>query len=386
MRVLPKDNKMIFKKHLATFLNAFTDKPISEQTLTKIDIAVTVIATLTTIVGILIGFQFGLLASIVIAVVVLGFVPLILILALNLLQVPGKDSPYTPWTPVTPPGFVGRVKLLNQLASALEKNESISLVGDRRIGKTSVLKTWAQQVRAKKRLVIYVTGEEAEAATLSQFIHKITKQRATDDPEEAAEILSKWAIKKTKKSGFPPLILVDEAERFIENFPARFFERLRGMLDRVMWVFASREDIDLIYRKFHDSTSPFENRLGIRRLGLLEPAAVEQLIHLGRLTPEETALMHTWAGRHPFFLQLLGHSLLEGRGESIQMVLDEFQTEAVVRLRRVWKTLSDSEQKELRQCLTGKAATSRSLRVRGLVTEQGQLFGKVLESWVREEI
>ena len=293
-------------------------------------------------------------------------------------------NPYTPHNPVTPPLFVGREKLLRDLANALERKESISLVGDRRIGKTSVLETWQQQVQAQNRLVIYVSGENAEAKDLSQFIKKITKQRASDDPEDAANVLSEWAEEQTKATGYPPLILVDEAERFIAKFPPRFFERLRGMLERVVWIFASRSYIDEVYKKFHHETSPFENRLALHQLGLLEQNAADQLIKLGRLTPEETELMHTWAGRHPFFLQLLGKSLLAGRGESAQRALDEFQTEANRRLKRVWDTLKDTEQTALKHCLEGKPAELRSLRVRGLVTEQGQLFGKVLETWLIE--
>jgi energy-coupling factor transporter ATP-binding protein EcfA2 len=279
-----------------------------------------------------------------------------------------------------PTNFVGREILLKQLATALEKNESISLIGDRRIGKTSLLKTWQQKVQAQQRPVIYVTGENYEAHDLGQFIKTITKLRCANEPEEAANVLSEWA----EEQGKPPLILVDEAERFFENFPPRFFERLRGMLGDVVWIFASRDYIDKIYKEYHHDTSPFENRLALHYLGLLEPPAVEQLIRLGRLTSEEAALMHTWAGRHPFFLQLLGRCLLELRGQSLQVALDQFQTEADRRLQRIWNRLNDKEREALKQCLAGTPAELRSLRVRGLVTEEGYLFGQVLATWLEE--
>jgi hypothetical protein len=374
---------MLFKKPLAKILNAFTNKPISEKTLTIMDITVTLIGTLATIVGIFVALQFGIVSSLVIAVAILLVIPIVFIL--TRMMNPSTISPYTPWTPVMRPRFVGRKKLLNQLEHALNNNESISLVGDRRMGKTSVLKTWAQVVQ-QKRWVLYITGEEAEATTLSFFVNKITQQQAVDEPDAAANLLSEWAETIKGQAHFPPLILVDEAERFIEKFPPRFFERLRGMLGRVVWVFASREDIDLIYKRFHSTTSPFENRLQILRLGLLEPEAAEEIISWGDFSVEAAVKMGMWAGRHPFFLQLLGRCLVEAGGdENIQAALDEFQTEAAVRLRRIWSHLNKQEKLVLKRSITGKKVTLRSLRVRGLVTEDGKLFGKVLVEWLKEK-
>jgi hypothetical protein len=377
---------MIFKKPLAKLFNTFTDKPISDKTLTVIDIVITVVSTLATIVGIFVALQFGLVSSLIIALLILGIIPVTLglfWLASKRITTGVPVNPYTPWTPVTPPQFVGRQSLLKQLANHLDKDESVSLVGDRRIGKTSVLQTWEQMLIAQERPVIYVTGEGAEAADLALFINKITQQQASNEPEQAANLLSQWANDIKKSTHYPPLVLVDEAERFIEKFPPRFFERLRGMLGRVVWIFASRQDIDEVYSEFHQNTSPFENRLSLKRLGLLEPKEAEALIQLGQLTAEEAALMRRWAGRHPFFLQLLGRCLLEGRGKSIQTSLDEFQNEADKRLRRIWGHLTQTEQQALKNCVSGELATLRSLRSRGLVTEEGYLFGQVLEEWLK---
>jgi ABC-type branched-subunit amino acid transport system ATPase component len=60
-----------------------------------------------------------------------------------------ETNPYDPWTPVVPPRFVGRVGVLRRLDAALEEGRSISLVGDWRIGKSSVLATWEQRAREK---------------------------------------------------------------------------------------------------------------------------------------------------------------------------------------------------------------------------------------------
>jgi len=382
---------MIFKKPLAKLLNTVTDKPINDKTLTQIDITITVVGILATIVSILVGLQFGLVSSLIIAVAtIFGLIPLtfgLFWMASRIIDGPVRPSnPYTPWTPVTPPHFVGRQRLLNQLADHLDKNESVSIVGDRRIGKTSVLQTWAQMQKKQGRPVICVSGEGAEANDLALFINKITQKQAANEPESAANLLSQWADEVNEKFHYPPLVLADEAERFIEQFPPRFFERLRGMLGRVVWIFASRQDIDEVYQTFHQNTSPFENRLSLKRLGLLDPEEAEALIHLGgQLTDEEAALMRHWAGRQPFFLQLLGRGLLDGRGNPIQTILDEFQNEADKRLRRIWQHLNQAEQQALKNGLNGQPATLRTLRSRGLVTDEGQLFGQVLEEWLKTQ-
>jgi hypothetical protein len=216
------------------------------------------------------------------------------------------------------------------------------------------------------------------------FINKITNKQGVDDAEGAADILSAWADDIKSQTQFPPLVLVDEAEDFIEHFPERFFERLRGMLGRVVWIFATHQEIDVVYKKYHANTSPFENRIALKWLGLLDPEAAEKIIRWGRFSAQEAQLLRDWAGQHPFYLQLLGRHLQEAQG-NVTVALDGFQNEAAKNFRRLWELLNEKEQQELHACLTGSLATLRSLRVRGLVTEDGQLFGKVLRTWLEEQ-
>jgi hypothetical protein len=65
--------------------------------------------------------------------------------------------------------------------------------------------------------------------------------------------------------------------------------------------------------------------------------------------------------------------------------MDRFQTEAAARLRELWRLLDDRERQALRDGVAGSAVQRRSLRMRGLVTEDGALFGEVLREWLREE-
>jgi hypothetical protein len=54
-------------------------------------------------------------------------------------------NPCDPWTPVTPPRFVGRLALMQAFETAMQEGHGISVVGDWRIGKSSLLLTWHRQ-------------------------------------------------------------------------------------------------------------------------------------------------------------------------------------------------------------------------------------------------
>ena len=60
-------------------------------------------------------------------------------------------------------------------------------------------------------------------------------------------------------------------------------------------------------------------------------------------------------------------------------------TEAAARLRELWRTLTPTEQQALGDLLKGKRSQLRTLRVRGLVTDDGKAFGGVLLQWLKEQ-
>ncbi|MGE3536376.1 MAG: metallophosphoesterase [Candidatus Tectimicrobiota bacterium] len=300
---------------------------------------------------------------------------------------PAMTNPYDPWTPASPAQFVGRQGLLRGLEMALEERRSVSLVGDWRIGKSSVLQCWHQHVRERGRDVRQVSGEGPEGVSPGTLVQAITGRPAPDDPDGAADVLAYWA-EGAGAAALPPVLLLDEMDGMLPRFAPRFFERLRALLGRVVLVLASRRECDRICQEV-GRTSPFHNRLELHWLGLLEPEAAEALIQRGATwwsAGDEARLRH-WAGRHPFYLQLVGRRLVEARqhGESADRAIERFQTEAAARFRELWRWLDAREQQALRDGLRGHTIRRRSLRDRGLVNEDGTIFGEVLQAWLREE-
>lgn len=294
---------------------------------------------------------------------------------------------YDPWTPAVPPRFVGREDLLRRLEAALEEKRSVSVVGDWRIGKSSLLQTWYEKQKGSGREVQLLSGEGPEGVSPRAFVEKVSGWRSGESADEAADILDRWAG-SVGRPGLVPLVLVDELDGMIPRFEHRFLERLRGMLGRIVLVLASRRELDLIYEDL-GRTSPFHNRLELMWVGLLDKAAAEALIASGEgILPDGAELMRLWAGRHPFYLQLLGRCLQDASqaSEISASALDRFRSEAATRLRELWRILGERDRNGLLGVLSGKSADRRTLRTQGLATEEGKVFGKVLEDWLREEL
>jgi len=294
-------------------------------------------------------------------------------------------SPYHLSKFVTPPDFVGRETLLRNLNNSLKMTESLSLVGEQRMGKTSLLKTWQQQLQKTARQVVFVDGSQT-AASLPALIDAITQQNCSDDPEQAATILKEWGLETATSTGLPPLLLIDEAEHFLEDIPLRFFERLRGMLQegQLVILFVTSREINRIFADM-EKTSPLSLRL--LHLDLLEASSRDSLIARGHFNPQQIELIKTWAGSHPYYLQLLGQCLIEARqdGKNDEVALRHFQTNAAARFKKLQFNLTKKERQILQAaCQSEQKIQQRSLIERGLVTEEGQLFGKVLLEWLIE--
>jgi hypothetical protein len=300
-----------------------------------------------------------------------------------------NGNPYKPWIEATPPRFVGRKDLLRRLEAALEEGRCVSLVGDWRIGKSSLLRTFFEKQSGRGREVRLLTGEGPEGVSPRALVERITGySKVGEGADEAADALDRW-LASVGRPALVPLLLVDEFDGMVPRFDHRFLERLRGMMGRVALVLSTRREIDLIYQEL-SRTSPFQNKLELAVVGLLEPAEAEELIRWGDgiLGSGDADLLRRWAGRHPFYLQLLGTHLVEARrqGEPVERAMDRFRMEASARLREFWNALVDRDRRSLAGVLEGKPVQRLSLRAKGVVTNEGQPFAEILAEWMREEV
>ena len=303
-------------------------------------------------------------------------------------KVPADPNPFSPWIPM-PEQCFGRTDLLTRLETALEERRSVWLTGDSRIGKSLLLLTWEKRLKEAGRVVRLVSGETAAGVDAGSFVQSVTALASPSDADAAADRLEQWA-RAVGKPGLPPVILVDEIERIVETCEVRFFDRLRGMLGSVCLVFSSKDLPDRVFQKNH-KTSPLTNRMEVAWAGLLEATGAEQTIALGAkiLGPGDPDLLRHWCGRHPFFLQLLGYKLGQGRrqGGDMEEAKAEFVTEASQHLKKIWEPVPEPQKRELRDSVSGAIpCRAPELFLRGLVRDDGMPFGEILRRWIRGEL
>lgn len=297
------------------------------------------------------------------------------------------SNPYTPQQAIDAAELPGRESILRELRRGLDREQSVSLVGDWRIGKTSLLNVWSRQTRDAGRRVRVLTGGDPHTASCRQLVSAITgRQAVPGDADGAADVLQEWL----KGDVLPGVVAIDRADKVLVQLPYPFFIRLRHLVEyrRLVLLLVSSRDLPAIYAEVNRD-SPFQNLLQSHRLGLLESAGVDALIACGRsvLQPEDEQTMQRWAGRHPYYLQLLGYHLWRCRtdGLPVATAVDDFRTEAEKHLQNLWAVLTEREQQELRQILQGQPSDRHSLRQRGL-TDNGQAFGEVLTAWMTDNV
>lgn len=303
-------------------------------------------------------------------------------------------NPFDPWQAATGARFFGRSEELQDLQRAMEEGRSLSLIGERRIGKTSLLRTWQGRLEQMHRTVRFLNGQGPESVSCTALLAAIVGAAAMPGAagagsaeqiaDQCANILASWC---QSHAPFAPVLLIDEADPLPQKLPHRFFERLRNLVEnrQLCLVFASHEDINEVYQKT-GRTSPLINLLETRQLGLLSPDAASAMAGMGQFDFERQSLMRKVAGTHPYYLALLGRRLWDM--DDIELALAQFHYEADKRLAELWAHLSAGEQAAVEQVGRGEAVASKKrlndLKMKGLLDAKGQLFGEVLADWLRE--
>jgi hypothetical protein len=306
-------------------------------------------------------------------------------------------NPYDPWHPALPPAFVGRRRILRKLEEASWQGAGVSLVGDWRTGKSSILATFAAHADTLGIPVRRISGQDGAAADHRQFTAAVLggaqvgllPQHLPASADATADRLDAWCRDIGNAGNGRPTILLDEATAFLERCDRRFLERLRGLLQasRLALVFATRAPLGAI-RDGQGRTSPFANQMELERVGLLDAPAAKAIIARGAAlwqADDRDWLLH-WAGLHAFYLTLLAGNLFEARrdGEPRNQALDRFRDKAAVQLNLLWSHLDAPDRERLRLAARGQPVIQDALRRRGLLTADGQPFASVLSTWLNE--
>ncbi len=258
--------------------------------------------------------------------------------------VPLEQNPYVTGRPLqTDDVFFGRIQLIADIAAALRRTHQdnvIVLYGQRRIGKTSLLYA-LQRYLPKERYVTVLYDAAGVSSPLSLFwglancIHDAFGEAGLFLPEPARRDFLTEAEAQFEH-GFlryvrrllgrrRMVLLIDEFEaleeavkqgRLTQNvFP--FFRHLMRHQQQFSFIFCGTHQVYELTRSYWEI---FYNAALPRRVSFLGEESTLALIKepvRGHFSYDELALktLFTLTGGHPFFTQLLCHSLVRLAGE-----------------------------------------------------------------------
>lgn len=239
--------------------------------------------------------------------------------------------------------FVGRqaeIKfVMGMMANA--QPTSVNIVGDRRIGKSSLLYRICQDYenllvsyyrQPTEFIVVYLSLADARCQGVENFYQAIAdkllaRQTVNSNPSLAEPLRVRpldgaafdRAMEAWKSAGVLPVICLDDFEtllRNIQQFNDGFYDNLRYLIDSklLMLIIASRSKIE-DYRRQYQLTSNFFNLTQCWELKAFSEQEASDLVRLPQGAPalaaprQQKAL--AWGERHPYLLQAAGMYLWE---------------------------------------------------------------------------
>ncbi|HTK08737.1 MAG TPA: hypothetical protein VL485_16325 [Ktedonobacteraceae bacterium] len=254
--------------------------------------------------------------------------------------------------------FFGRQRELQIIYQALMKHQSVSLVGARHIGKSTLLQFLGNRkiqqhygfdlqhhifIMTDWRGYLQKSREDFFSALYDQVIAQsqdlITFRSHTLSGEDNFRKL----LEEIKNNGFHPVLLMDGFDRVTSNiqFDPHFFSFLRslaGINDLLTYVTSTIKPLHKVCHSDAVAQSPFFNIFLTCSLGpLTHEEAREMIISPAQQTPytflpTEVDWLLKQAGQHPFFLQIACRHLFT---EKMQQIHEN----SAIQFEQVWKSI-----------------------------------------------
>ena len=315
-----------------------------------------------------------------------------------------------------PDCFHGRQREIEDLYSAVITHQSRSIVGERKLGKSSLLTAVAQPalmerygLEAARTLFIYIDLEGMSSAEREDFWIELLDRLSAVLPQDADSLRDqverlldggrlrftsvRRLLRRVRDAGLDLVLALDEFEGLARNpnFEPDFYGELRSLAGElgIVYLTASKQGLyELTYHHTDTLSSPFFNIFSEMPLGLMPGAeAVGLLAALSQqgqgpgFCEEEIELALELAGPHPFFLQIAGFHLYElpGRGEpqvpeAYDRAARRFSAEAEDHYRYLWSQLNSEEQQALLSPNMASESLRKTLLAKALLRAEGGRF------------
>ncbi len=311
-------------------------------------------------------------------------------------------NPYTNRGTIRDPQeFYGREREIRRIYSRISSShpQCISIIGERKIGKSSLLyfishentrEKWLKDTESYVFLLIDLQERACEMSfsTFFQFIFRMLAEQLDDSlvpdsliqgVETEAQFYEsfKRIVTNIENQGLKLILLFDEFGVITgsENFDSAFFSFLRSIANNYecAYITTSRVKLQNLCRDTDISESPFFNIFTPVLLGQFDRDEARSLI----FTPSEQAgvkfdereaeFVLSVAGHHPLFIQiacaaLFDHKSRDGESSSkvdMEAVKADFLMEATEQFENIWQDADESKQEVLCQIALGENVASQ---------------------------
>ena len=318
--------------------------------------------------------------------------------------------------------FHGRENEISQIMGLLRNGQSVSLIGPRRIGKSSLLihlsRPEVQQaagLKSGKTLFLLLDCQELGGSPPEEVYEAICfgLENAAQDSGLVLKPSNQDSgtyraldrlLHQISQMGSSVVVLLDEFELLAanEHLTPYFFARLRGLTTKygLAYLTASQRPLFAITAEEEILSSPFFNIFVTLPLGLYSDEEAHSLFSK-RLAGNEIAFSAELAsyllrlvGPHPFFLHLAGYHTYQALASDKALTKTKFyqldaaiEVEADSHLGYLWQNLSPEEQYTL-AIAHGPIDSRRLLEQQCLLVAANgryQYTSKILQRFVRRQ-
>lgn len=316
-------------------------------------------------------------------------------------------SPFHPGRPIDrDDDLLGRATEQNFLEDALRQGGAVEILGERRMGKTSLLR-WVERhagritrAHGDERPVASISLQRADVQSPTGLVRAAAaKLGRSDAVEQILECHAGDGESRAAASAIPALgpavLLVDEADGLLRRaagFDDGVLDALRaaGQSGQLVWISVA---LDRLRDRFVQDglTSSFLNDSRVVTVGHLDEAAAHELLREGLAGRADGAIDRIWrtVGGFAYGLQALGDAAWR-QPDALGSALDLAADDLMSTFERFWLRRGDGERRLLRRALDGlevdglsgvERRQARRLVARGLLREVDRRFEVAGELW-----
>ena len=268
--------------------------------------------------------------------------------------------------------FFGREREISTIFSRIDAREpqSVSIVGERRLGKSSLLRALLRRRtafldRPDEFIFVYLDLQENMYGDAYRFFGALIEEIAlarqnaviAESPPTYENVRN--LVAGLSRSRLKLVLLLDEFEAITlnPNFTVEFFSFLRSLPNNypVSFIVSSARELQEICHSKEIAGSPFFNIFHKLNLGCLAPEEAHELIvepsrGAGYSLEGHASFIHSLAGYFPFFLQLaccaffeFHHEFPEADSPDEADIRHRFQDEARSHFEYLWDHFSERE-------------------------------------------